>query len=161
MQEIESKRKLRASEGAHFFFTLIFLSASGIIKLSKEQRKCHNIDLSLLVDLTFYGLIIWATYLLISIVPRYKNPAIKIFFNFLDLCFGVYLFVLFVFANKLYFSTGFAQCYTEAPVQAFFTELFLYVTYVLFIVVALALVTFVSRRFLRNQPEEAEELDDD
>ena len=110
--------------------------------------------------MTFYGLIIWGTYLLISIVPRYKNPAIKIFFNFLDLCFGVYLFVLFIYANKLYFNQGFAKCYTDAPVSAFFTELFLYVTYVLFVVLALALITFVFRKFLRNQPEENEELDE-
>lgn len=32
MQEIEAKRKLKASEGAHFFYALIFLVASGIIE---------------------------------------------------------------------------------------------------------------------------------
>jgi hypothetical protein len=31
MIEIEAKTRLRSSDGAHFFFTLIFLSASGII----------------------------------------------------------------------------------------------------------------------------------
>ena len=71
MQEIESKRKLRASEGAHFFFTLIFLSASGIIKLGHPEKNCLNLDLNLLIDLVFYGLILWGTYLAISIVPRY------------------------------------------------------------------------------------------
>lgn len=104
----------------------------------------------------FYGLIIWGTYLLISVVPRYKNPAIKIFFNFLDLCFGVYLFALFIFANKLYFDENFKKCYTESPVSAFLTELFLYVTYVIFIILACALVTFVLRKFLRNQPDDNE-----
>lgn len=33
MLEIEAKRKLRASEGAHFFYTLIFLIATGLLKL--------------------------------------------------------------------------------------------------------------------------------
>lgn len=32
MQEIEAKKKLKASEGAHFFYSLIFLSGSGIIE---------------------------------------------------------------------------------------------------------------------------------
>jgi len=32
MQEIEAKRKLKANEGAHFFYSLIFLAATGIIE---------------------------------------------------------------------------------------------------------------------------------
>ncbi len=32
MLEIEAKRKLRSNEGAHFFFTLIFLVATGVIE---------------------------------------------------------------------------------------------------------------------------------
>lgn len=32
MQEIEAKKKLKASEGAHFFYTLIFLSMAGILE---------------------------------------------------------------------------------------------------------------------------------
>ncbi len=33
MLDIEAKTKLRASEGAHFFFTLIFLVATGRVCL--------------------------------------------------------------------------------------------------------------------------------
>jgi len=102
MQEIEGKKKLRASEGAHFFFTLIFLTGSSIIEFGHEKEKCDR-NLPLLIDLIFYGLIIWATYLMIAIVPRYKNFVIKVFFNFLDFCFGAYIFGLFIYANILYF----------------------------------------------------------
>ena len=117
-------------------------------------------DINLLIDLIFYGLIIWGTYLLISIVPRYKNPAIKIFFNFLDLCFGVYLFVLFIFANNLYFDKDFTKCYHESPVSAYFTELFLYVTYVIFIILGLAVVTYLFKSILKCPASEEDELYD-
>jgi hypothetical protein len=156
MQEIESKRKLRASEGAHFFFTLIFLTASGLLQLRYTYESCF-LNLRLLADLVFYGLVIWATYLLISIVPRYKNPAIKIFFNFLDLVFGIYLFVLFIFANTLYFSTGYETCFVKAPVLTFFTELFLIVTWVLFAVLGLAIIAFIFRRFSKSSSGDYEE----
>ena len=150
MQEIESKRKLRASEGAHFFFTLIFLSASGIIKFGHPEKNCLNLDLNLLIDLVFYGLILWGTYLAISIVPRYKNPAIKIFFNFLDLCFAIYLFVLFVFANKLYYAKDYNKCTATVPLSAYFTELFLIVTFAIFILLALALLSYLFKRIARK-----------
>lgn len=142
MQEIEAKRKLRASEGAHFFFTLIFLSGSSIIEMSHRDESC-GVNLGLLVDLIFYGLIIWGTYLFISIIPRYKNTAMKQFFNFLDICFGIYLFILFVYANTLYYKDEFQECFqqTKAPIQAYFTQLFLVVTYVLFVIFALAIIT--------------------
>ena len=58
MQEIEAKRKLRASEGAHFFFTLIFLTGSAIIKIERSEENCGHLDLALFINLIFYGLII-------------------------------------------------------------------------------------------------------
>ncbi len=115
MQEIESKRKLRASEGAHFYFTLIFLVASGIIEVKHMDDVCND-NVPLLIHFVFYGLIIWGTYLLISIIPRYKNDAIKVFFNFLDICFGLYLFALFIFANVVYYAKDFKHCYTVSPI---------------------------------------------
>lgn len=38
MLEIEAKKKLRATEGAHVFFTLIFLTATGIIENNYSQE---------------------------------------------------------------------------------------------------------------------------
>ena len=43
MLEIEAKRKLRASEGAHFFFTLIFLVGSGLIVM--HAKEACSVDL--------------------------------------------------------------------------------------------------------------------
>jgi hypothetical protein len=75
MQEIEAKRKLKASEGAHFFYSLIFLAASGLIENNYLTQTCSQ-NLPLLVHLVFYGLIIWGTYILITIVPRYNTTLI-------------------------------------------------------------------------------------
>ena len=151
MQAIEAKRKLRASEGAHFFFTLIFLAASAII-ISKHSKLTCGVNMHLLVNMVFYGLTIWGTYLLITMIPRYKNPAIKIFFNFLDVCFGIYLFALFIFANVLYFSSK-NDCHQKATVLDYFTQLFLFVTYFIFIILAISLVTNLLKRFNTSSVE--------
>ncbi|KRW98278.1 hypothetical protein PPERSA_01716 [Pseudocohnilembus persalinus] len=158
MQEIEAKKKLRATEGAHIFFTLIFLSATGIIESRYSDETCGQ-NLGLLVNLLFYGLIIWGTYLLISIIPRYQNSAIKIFFNFLDICFGIFIFSLFIFANVLYRGKEFATCYQSAPVHAYFTELFLVVTYVIFSILALALISTIVKRFSKQNPDYENQLE--
>lgn len=55
MIEIEAKTKLKSSEGAHFFFTLIFLSASGLIERQYSEESCKDVNLVLLVDLIFYS----------------------------------------------------------------------------------------------------------
>ena len=106
MIEIEAKTRLRSSEGAHFFFTLIFLLASGIIERQNMPEKCE-VNLILLVDLVFYSFIIKGTYLLITMVPKYKNRDIVLFFDFLDIAFYIYLFGLFIYSNILYFSSEF------------------------------------------------------
>ncbi len=106
MLEIEAKTRLRSSEGAHFFFTLIFLTAAGVIERRNIQEKC-GLNLNMLVDLVFYSLIIRGTYLLITMVPKYKNRDIILFFDFLDIAFYVFLFGLFIYANVLYFNEQF------------------------------------------------------
>ena len=75
--------------------------------MKKHKKESCSVDLQLLISLIFYGLVIWATYLIVSIIPRYKNPAIKLFFNFLDIIFGIYLLGLFIFANFLYFDKSY------------------------------------------------------
>lgn len=54
MEEIEAKKKLRASEGAHIILTVIFLGATGIIEKNYSHEHCGE-NLPLLVDLLFYG----------------------------------------------------------------------------------------------------------
>ena len=75
----------------------------------------------------------------------------------MDLCFLVYLFVLFVFANKLYCANNYTKCKATAPLSAYFTELFLVVTYAIFILLALALLAYVFRRISRKGLVEEEE----
>ena len=75
----------------------------------------------------------------------------------MDLCFLVYLFVLFVFANKLYCANNYTKCKATAPLSAYFTELFLVVTYAIFILLALALLAYVLKRVARKGLVEEEE----
>lgn len=149
MQEIEAKRKLRASEGAHFFYTLIFLVSSGMIQIKYNQYNC-SVDYNLIINLFFYGLVIWATYILITILPRYKNPAIKIFFNFLDICFGLYVLALYIYALVLYFSEN-NDCETAAPIYAFFINVFLLVNTVVFAILLCSLLSYGLRRWSKAQ----------
>ena len=97
------------------------------------------------MDYLFYGLIVWTTYLLVTMIPRYKNPAIKIFFNFLDIIFVLYLAGMFGYGNYLWFGDDAANS-NNGSVCSFFTELFLIVTYIIFGVLALAMVTFIFRK---------------
>ncbi len=158
MQEIEAKRKLRASEGAHFFYTLIFLVSTGLIQIKYNNFQC-NVDYNLLINLFFYGLVIWATYILITILPRYKNPAIKIFFNFLDICFGIYVFGLYIYALVLFYSSD-NDCEQKAPIYAFFIEIFLIVNTVVFSVLLLALISFLLRRWSKAQHDYEDSYED-
>ncbi|CAD8179583.1 unnamed protein product [Paramecium pentaurelia] len=147
MQEIEAKKQLKASEGAHFFYTLIFLSASGIIETQFIEQKCNQ-NLQLFVHLVFYGLIIWGTYILITLIPRYKNAAINLFFNFLDICFGIYILLLLFYGGRIYQSPN--DCQTEAPVLFFFLETFLLVNGIVFIILFLAFVSYILKRFSKS-----------
>ena len=96
---------------------------------------------------------------MITIIPRYKNPAIKIFFNFLDLLFGVYVFGVFVYSNVLYFDEK-NDCETKAPVLSYFVEMFLIVNYVVFVILGLSVVTWIFRK-LSKQDMDSEEYDDE
>ncbi|CAD8091822.1 unnamed protein product [Paramecium primaurelia] len=148
MQEIEAKKQLKASEGAHFFYTLIFLSASGIIETQFIEQKCNQ-NLQLFVHLVFYGLIIWGTYILITLIPRYKNAAINLFFNFLDICFGIYIGLLLFYGGRMYMASN--DCKSEAPVLYFFLETFLLVNGIIFAILFLAFVSYILKRFSKSQ----------
>src|SRR4051812_40089499 len=98
MQEVESKRKLTPADGAHIFYTAIFLSASYIVK-AKHMSQC-SVDLELFNDLLFYGLLLWATFLIITLVPRYKNEGLRTFFNLIDILYGVFHIGLVIYAGS-------------------------------------------------------------
>ena len=76
MFEIEAKRKLRASEGAHFFFTLIFFVISIVIELNYKHESC-SVNLFYLIDFVFYGMIIWSVFLILTLIPKCKNKMFK------------------------------------------------------------------------------------
>ncbi|CAD8086829.1 unnamed protein product [Paramecium primaurelia] len=141
MKEIKAKQQLKASEGAHFFYYLIFLSASGIIQTQFIEQKCNQ-NLQLSVHLVLYGLIIWGTYILITLIPKqYAQIAINLFFNFLDICFGIYIVLIYQSPN---------DCQTEVPVLFFFQETFLLINGIVFIILFLSFVSYILKRFSKS-----------
>jgi hypothetical protein len=133
---------------------LIFLVSSGVVKTGFAQEVGRaSVKYELLVDLVFYGLLIWGTYLLVSIVPRCKNTSVLVFFKLMDLLFIVYLFVLFIVANKLYGAKA-AHDVVVAPVHTFFTLVFLIVNYVIFVILALSLLTSLLKNASSKRPQD-------
>ena len=127
MQEIESRRKLTPADGAHIFYTAIFLTAASIIK-SRYSTNCtsDNVDLATFVDFLFYGLLFWAAFLLISLfIPRYKNENLRIFFNLFDIVYWLYHLALLIFTCTQFYNKGSKTC---APQTYFLAQLYIYIT---------------------------------
>ncbi|KAL4450967.1 hypothetical protein ABPG74_021289 [Tetrahymena malaccensis] len=156
MQEIESKQYIGAKEGAHIIYTVCFLAATSIIENKYSEKQCEGVNLLLLVNLVFYGLIIWATYQVITILPKYKNAAIKQFFSFMHGVFGIYMLAVFAYANLLYFDDAFVKnnCTKNTPILAFFTTLFIIVGYVILIIFSMSFFSSIFKRFSKQNNDE-------
>lgn len=137
MIEIDAKTKLKSSEGANFFFTLITLTATGVIQRQYIETEACDVNLALFVQLLFFTQVIKITYSLITLVPRYKNQDIVLFFKVLDFAYYIALIGLFIYANVLYFSEGFSACEATAPILTYFTEFFVLIGYIIVSVVVL------------------------
>jgi hypothetical protein len=146
MQEVESKRKLTPADGAHIFYTAIFLSASYIVK-TKHMTQC-TVDLELFNDFLFYGLLLWATFLIITLVPRYKNEGLRLFFNLIDLLYGVFHIALVVYAGTKYFSKD-NDCGKFAPELNFLTNLYIWVTGIAGTIVLVGFGVWFFKRYIR------------
>lgn len=153
MQGIEPKIKLKASEGAHFFYTMIFLVATSIIQFQYKHEKCNQ-NYPLIINLLFYGFLLWATYILITILPKYNNMTIKVFFNFLDVCFGIYILGLYSYALVL-FSDKNNDCKENSPVSHFFIHVFIIVNSIVCGILAMSIFSFVFRKITKLAYEES------
>ena len=101
MLEINAKHKLKSSEGAHFFFTLIFLVFCLVIKHDFQQETCNQ-KIDLLVNFVYYGLIIWMTYLLIIMIARCRNSAIKWLLLIMDVFLGGLMLLCLIWGLSMY-----------------------------------------------------------
>eukprot|EP01016_Furgasonia_blochmanni_P016341 TRINITY_DN1939_c0_g1_i6.p1 TRINITY_DN1939_c0_g1~~TRINITY_DN1939_c0_g1_i6.p1 ORF type:complete len:258 (-),score=68.60 TRINITY_DN1939_c0_g1_i6:61-834(-) len=143
-----ARKTLRPADGAHLFFCLIFLVATSIVKLNYIVD-CNSE--SSFFDLLFYGLVAWSTYLLITLVPNYKNPALQKFFTILDIIYALMHFGLFIWGWRLR-SSHLAYCgvsdniLVKSVPQFFLLELYLWFGLVIFILLVLGLVAWVVRR---------------
>ncbi|CAD8095383.1 unnamed protein product [Paramecium sonneborni] len=125
MQEIEAQKQQKASEGAHFFYKLIFISASGIIETQFIEQNVIRIFDYLYIQYSMDEYFWELTYLLLQFLVIKKQCCYyNLFFNFLDICFGIYLILLLFYGGKMYFTPK--DCLMEAPIL-FFLETFLLV----------------------------------
>jgi len=146
MQEVESKRKLTPADGAHIFYAGIFLSGSFIIK-TQHPHDC-SVDLDFFNDLLFYGLLLWTTFLIITLVPRYKNDGLRLFFNLLDLIYGLFHLILVCYGATQYYSEN-NDCGKLAPALNFFTHLYIWVTGFTGGIVLIGFLVWFFKKFVR------------
>lgn len=143
MQEVEAKRKLTPADGAHVFFTLIFLVGAYLVKTQYTNECSTSLDVGL--DVLFYGLLLWMTYLLITLVPRYKNQGLRFFFNLLDLIYAFFHLSLFIW-SIIELSDADSDCTTKAPQLQFFMLLYVVVIGITLSIVLLGFFIWVIKR---------------
>mmetsp|Transcript_11434 Transcript_11434/g.13107 ORF Transcript_11434/g.13107 Transcript_11434/m.13107 type:complete len:158 (+) Transcript_11434:25-498(+) len=146
MQEVEAKRKLTPADGAHVFSTLIFLVGAYLVK-TNYNTDC-GADLAVGLDVIFYGLLLWMTYLLITLVPRYKNQGLRFFFNLLDLLYALFHLSMFIY-NVVELSSEENDCAQKAPQLQFYILLYTVVIGMTLSVVFLGFIIWVVKRCLR------------
>mmetsp|Transcript_32396 Transcript_32396/g.29201 ORF Transcript_32396/g.29201 Transcript_32396/m.29201 type:complete len:161 (+) Transcript_32396:37-519(+) len=148
MQEVESKRKLTPADGAHIFYTAIFLTGAFMVKTG--YNSACTADLATFLDFLFYGLLLWATFLIITLVPRYKNEGLRLFFNLLDILYGLFHIGLVIYTASQYFKgTDNNDCATGAPELNFLAGLYVYVTGVTAGVIVVGFFVWFVKRFIR------------
>ena len=153
LNEVQSKRKLQAPETAHFFFNILFLIFTGVIQYGYSEQKC-NVDFQGLIQILFYGFAVWTTYIIITILPKYKTKSLRFLFTFFDVVFALFSFTMFIYANILYFNNA-NNCRAAAPVLNFFIEMFLWFGYILFGIIIISLF-MLCLKCLGNQAHVAE-----
>ena len=143
MQEVEAKRKLTPADGAHVFSTLIFLVGAYLVKTQYNTECSASLNVGL--DVLFYGLLLWMTYLLVTLVPRYKNQGLRFFFNLLDLFYALFHLSLFLF-NAIELGDSENDCREKAPELQFFMLLYVVVIGITLSIVFLGFLIWVTKR---------------
>jgi len=148
MQEVEAKRKMTPADGAHIFYTMIFLAGSYMALNTAPVAQC-SVNLTLFAQILFYGEMIWMTYLVITLVPRYKNQGLRLFFNLLDLFYGLYHLALFTYAGYIFYSPQ-NDCAAGAPALNFLANLYIAVMSFTFFIATLTFGSYLFRRIFKR-----------
>ena len=149
MQEAEPKRKMTPTDGAHIFFTLIFLAGSYMALHSSSNTVC-SVNLQLVIEALFYGQLIWMIYLIITLIPRYKNERLRIIFYIIDLLYGCYHLTLLIYASTQFFNKK-NNCGIAAPALNFLCELYIYVMIITFSIIFLISIYLLIMRITRTR----------
>lgn len=148
MQEVASKRKLTPADGAHIFYTFIFLAGTYMVK-STYNTECgdSSVLLGAFIDILFYGLLIWETFLIVSLLPRYRNENLRQFFNILDLLYGLFHISMVIFALTILGNKKADDCVQLAPQAYFITQVYTIITGSAALIVIVGFGMWAYRKF--------------
>ena len=146
MHEVESKRRLIPTDGAHIFFTLIFLI--GVYLLKNEYKIICGVNFKDWLNVLFYSLTIWMAYLMITLIPRFRIQGLRMIFNFLDSLNALFHLGLAIYASVLYFGPE-NNCSSYAPELQFFVGLYLFVIYFTFSIIFMILIFRLFKKYIK------------
>ncbi len=113
--DIESRRGLRAPDTTQFILTIYTFLGTLLIKL--EHLNCGGWKWALWIDFVFFGSLVWLTYLLISLVGKYKSANLQAYFNLLDYFFFAFHLAMWIWLVVIFAKNEYLGC--SAPVDMF------------------------------------------
>ena len=156
---IDKRKRLRPADGAHFFFTIIFLVGTIIIK-DEFIRSCNGEDI--FIETLFYVLVIWMTYLIVTLIPRYTNPGFHLFFEILDIIYSVIHTGLFCWSCIILYEHQ-AHCGYDLSIKAqyYFIKVYYWCGIIIFGSLLLSVIIKTIKRYFKlNETEDLEESQD-
>ena len=148
MLQSESKRRLTPADGAHIFFTMIFLIGTYLLK-NKYNIVC-GVNFKDWLDILYYGLMVWMIFLMITLISRFKNQGLRILFNLLDLLYALFHLALAISASVLYFGSK-NNCSSYAPELQFFVGLYIFVIYFTFAIISIGLLFLLVKKYAKHR----------
>jgi hypothetical protein len=100
LHDVEPRRKFRSADAAHIIFTYITIVCSAI--LYWKNNDC--VDYKFWNSWIFFGCLVWMTYLVMTLVVKFRNRGVRAFLDYLDYLYLVFHLAMQVWANYLYWS---------------------------------------------------------
>jgi hypothetical protein len=113
--DIENRRGLRAPDTTQVILSLYTFLGTLLIKLF--HLNCGGWKWGLWIDFVFFGSLVWLTYLLISLVGKYKNANLQSYFNLLDYFFFAFHLAMWIWLVVIFAKNEYLGC--SSPVDMF------------------------------------------
>ena len=80
LHDVEPRRKFRSADAGHLIFTYITIVCSGL--LYWKNNECG--DYKFWNSWMLFGCIVWLTYLIMTLVVKFRSRGVRSFLNYLD-----------------------------------------------------------------------------